>query len=197
MSILTLAATLLLLGPINLETGRFTITQDGKKIGTEQFTISTGRDGGYVAEAKTQLMGDPQQLSSRLELDRKLKPVSYEYNHGKGTIRVKFGEPTSEYETETDGKKSSMDFRFPESGFILDNNFFSHYVMLLYKVSETGGDFPILVPQDMRLGVATIKAKGSNVYELHIGEVMMEATTDKTGKLIRLAVPSAKVVVER
>jgi hypothetical protein len=194
---LTLAATLLLLGPINLETGRFTITQDGKKIGSEQFTISAGRDGGYVAEAKTQLTGDPQQLSSRLELDRKLKPVSYEYTNGKGTIRVKFGEPTSEYETETDGKKSSMDFRFPESGFILDNNFFSHYVMLLYKVTETGGDFPILVPQDMQLGVATVKPKGNNVFELHIDQVVMEATTDKTGKLIRLAVPSAKVVVER
>jgi hypothetical protein len=194
---LTLAATLLLLGPINLETGRFTITQDGKKIGSEQFTISAGRDGGYVAEAKTQLTGDPQQLSSRLELDRKLKPVSYEYTNGKGTIRVKFGEPTSEYETETDGKKSSMDFRFPEFGFILDNNFFSHYVMLLYKVTETGGDFPILVPQDMQLGVATVKPKGNNVFELHIDQVVMEATTDKTGKLIRLAVPSAKVVVER
>jgi hypothetical protein len=197
MSILTLAATLLLLGPVNLESGRFTITQDGKKIGSEQFTISAGHDGGYVAEAKTQLTGDPLQLSSRLELDQKLNPVSYEYTHGKGTIRVKFGAPTSDYETETDGKKSSMEFRFPESGFILDNNFFSHYVMLLYKVSEAGGTMPILVPQDMQLGVATIKSKGSNVYELHMGEVVIEATTDKSGKLIRLAVPSAKVVVER
>jgi hypothetical protein len=197
MNLFTLAATLLLLGPVTLESGRFTITQDGKKVGSEQFTISAGRDGGYVAEAKTQLTGDPIAQSSRLELDRKLNPISYEYTHGKGTIHVKFGEPTSDYETETDGKKSSMEFRFPESGFILDNNFFSHYVMLLYKISESGGTMPILVPQDMRLGVATIKSKGSNVYELNMGEVVMEATTDKSGRLIRLTVPDAKVVVER
>jgi hypothetical protein len=49
----------------------------------------------------------------------------------------------------------------------------------------------------MQLGVATVKPKGNNVFELHIDQVVMEATTDKTGKLIRLAVPSAKVVVER
>jgi hypothetical protein len=197
MNILSLAATLLLLGPVTLESGRFSIMQDGKKIGSEQFTISAGRDGGYVAEAKTQLSGDPVQLSSRLEVDKKLNPISYEYTHGKGTIRVKFGDPTSEYETDNDGKKSSMDFRFPNTGFILDNNFFSHYVMLLYKVSEAGGPVPILVPQDMRFGTATVKAKGANVFELDMGEIVMEATTDKTGKLIRLSVPSAKVVVER
>ena len=38
MSILTLAATLRLLGPVTLESGKFTVTQDGKKVGTEQFT---------------------------------------------------------------------------------------------------------------------------------------------------------------
>jgi|SRR6185295_2313686 len=197
MSILTLAATLLLLGPVTLESGKFTITQNGKKIGSEEFTISSRRAGGYIAEAKTQLTGDPSVLSSRMELDDKLNVISYEYSHGKGVIHVKVDQPTSEYETATDGKSASIQFRFPENGFILDNNFFSHYLMLLYKIGNSGAMVPVFVPQDMQLGIATVKLKGSNVYELEMSDVSMEATTDKNGKLIKLTVPSAKVVVER
>jgi hypothetical protein len=197
MSILTLAATLLFLGPVTLESGKFTVTQDGKKIGTEQFTISARRGGGYVAEAKIQLPGDSSTQSSRMELDEKLNPISYEYTRGKGAIRVKILQPTSEYETESDGKKSSITLKFPENAAIVDNNFFSHYLLLLYKVGDAGGQLPIFVPQDIQLGLAIVKAKGNNVFELNIGYVTMEATTDKSGKLIRLTVPEAKVVVER
>lgn len=197
MSILALFATLLLINPVTLESGKFTIIQDGKKIGTEQFTVAARKGGGFVSEAKTQLDGDPSTLSSKMELDELLNPISYEYSHGKGTIRVKIGQPTSEYETDADGRKSSTDFRFPEGGFIADNNFFSHYLLLLYKVGATGASLPVFVPQDMQIGLASIKPLGSNVFELNIGSVTMEATTDKAGKLIRLAVPSAKVVVER
>jgi len=197
MSILTLAATLLLLGPVTLESGKFTITQDGKKVGTEQFTISARRGGGYVAEAKTQLSGDSTVQTSRMELDEKLTPISYEYTRGKGVIRVKIEQPTSDYETEAEGKKSVIEFRFPENAFIVDNNFFSHYLLLLYRIGEAGGELPVFVPQDIQLGIAIVKARGNNVYELNIGYVTMEATTDKSGKLIKLAVPEAKVVVER
>ena len=89
MSILTLAATFMLLGPVTLESGRFTITQDGKKIGSEQFTISARPEGGYIAEAKIQLSGESTVQSSRMELDEKLKPISYEYTRGKGAIRLR------------------------------------------------------------------------------------------------------------
>ncbi len=197
MSILTLAATLMLLGPVTLESGKFTITQDGKKVGSEQFTISARRGGGYIAEAKVQLVGDPSIQSSRMELDENLKPISYEYLRGKGAIRVKIGRPTSDYETESEGKKSSIDIKFPDNAAIVDNNFFSHYLLLLYKVGEAGGELPIFVPQDIQLGLAIVNAKGNNVYELNIGYITMEATTDKSGKLIKLTAPGSKVVVER
>ena len=62
---------------------------------------------------------------------------------------------------------------------------------------ETGGKLPLFVPQDLQLGIVTVKPTGNNVYELDMGYVTMEATTDKAGKLIKLVVPSAKVVVER
>jgi len=197
MTILTLAATLLLLVPVTLESGKFTVTQDGKKVGTEQFTISARRGGGYIAEAKVQLVGDSAVQSSRMELDEKLTPISYEYTRGKGAIRVKIAAPNLEYETESEGKKSTINLKFPENAAIVDNNFFSHYLLLLYKIGEAGGELPIFVPQDIQIGLAIVKAKGNNVYELNIGYVTMEATTDKNGKLIKLTAPEAKVVVER
>lgn len=197
MSILTLAATLMLLGPVTLETGKFTITQDGKRVGTEQFTISARRGGGYIAEAKIQLVGESSMQSSRMELDEKLKPISYEYTRGKGAIRVRIAQPITEYETESDGKKSTIELKLPENTAIVDNNFFSHYLLLLYKVGEAGGELPIFVPQDITPGLAIVKPKGSNVYELNIGYVTMEATTDKSGKLIKLTSAASKVVVER
>jgi len=192
-----MAATLLLLGPVTLESGKFTVTQDGKKVGTEQFTISARRGGGYIAEAKIQLAGDSSVQSSRMELDEKLVPISYEYTRGKGAIRLKITPPNMAYETESEGKKSTIDLKFPENMAVVDNNFFSHYLLLLYKIGDAGGELPIFVPQDIQIGLAIVKAKGNNAYELNIGYVTMEATTDKNGKLIRLTVPEAKVVVER
>jgi len=197
MNLLSIAATILLIGPIPIETGKFTIIQDGKKIGSEQFSISNRTGGGYIVESKTQLSGDPSTLTSKLEVDAELNPVSYEYSHGKGQIHVNVDPPISQYESINNGAKSSMEFRFPEHGMILDNNFFAHFVLLLYKSGEAEGTIPIFVPQDFRAGAATVKQEKENVFTLEIGDIRMEATTDKTGKLIRLTVPESKVVIER
>src|SRR5437763_2994463 len=100
MSILTMVASLLLLGPVSLESGKFTITQSGKKIGSKEFTLSARHGGGYVMEAKTQLSGGTSgALSSRMELDERLNPIAYQYSDNKGSIRVKVDQPASEYET--------------------------------------------------------------------------------------------------
>jgi hypothetical protein len=189
-------AALLLLAPVTLESGRFTITQNGRRVGTEEFTISA-RGSGYFAEARTQLSGANGTLTSRMELDAKLNPTSYEYSRGSTSIRVKIEQPVSELITVNEGKESSLDFRFPAGAFIVDNNFFHHYLLLLYRVGEAGGSLPVFVPQDIRQGEATIRAKGNRSFELIMGDVRLEATTDATGRLLRLAVPEAGVVIER
>ena len=191
-----LFALLLLVAPVKTEIGRFTITQDGRPIGTEEFSITAIR-GGYRAEGTTQLSGDPTPIKSRMELDEQLNLLSYEYTRGTGTIRVKIESPVSEYETVADGQASSIDFRFPSGGFIVDNNFFHHYVLLLYKVGASGNSLSVFVPQDMQMGLATVRPKGNRTFELEIGSIKAEATTDADGRMLRLTVPDAKVVVER
>jgi hypothetical protein len=192
-SILTV---LLLLAPITPETARFTIRQDGKTIGTEEFTIRA-RDKGWVAEGKTQLAGDPSPLTCRMELDENLNPLSYEYTRGPGTIRIKIGNPTSEVTIGARGSESSTNFRFSEGASIVDNNFFHHYLLLLYKVKGADQTFPLFVPQDMQAGQARVRSTGTRTYALEVGDVKLEATVDNAGRLTRLAVPAAKVVVER
>lgn len=193
-SILTV---LLLLAPVVPESARFTIRQNGQPIGSEEFSIRP-RDKGFLAEARTQLAGDPTPLTSRMELDENLVPTSYEYSRGTGTIRVRVDSKSSELTVIESGEASSTDFRYPTGASIIDNNFFHHYLLLLYRVKGTRDQtFPIFVPQDMKVGQAKVHATSSTTFGLEMGDVKLEATVDPNGRLLRLAVPAANVVVER
>lgn len=124
----------LLFIPIKAETGRFTIYQDGKKIGTEAFSIMpTAR--GYIAEGRTRISSGPQtaDLKSRMELNEALSPTSYEYQSQGNIIRLKVADPVSELQYIVDGKTETQDVRFSVEGVIIDNNFFHHYALLLYR----------------------------------------------------------------
>jgi hypothetical protein len=185
---------LLLLAPVKLEHGRFIITKDGKRVGTDEFSV-TRRGSGYLVEGKTTI-GDVVK-SSRMELDASLVATSYEASSQAGSIRVKITPPVSELQSIVNGETSSADFRFPEGGAILDNDFFHHYLILLYRVQEGQKSFSVFVPQDLRVGTATVRSIGPHTYDLQVGEVRLEATTDADGSMTRLTVPSANVVVQR
>jgi hypothetical protein len=132
-----------------------------------------------------------------MELSDKLIPVSYEVSSVEGKIRVNVTSPISEIQTIVRGDTSSADFRFPDGGAILDNNFFDHYLILMYRVQTGQTNFSVFVPQDRRVGMATVRSAGQRAYDLEVGDVHMQASVDADGSLIRLTVPSAKVVVER
>ncbi len=189
-----LLSLLLLLAPIKAEQGRFNIVKDGRKIGTEEFAI-TLRGSHYVVEGKATIADVD--ISSKMELDEKLVPVSYEVSNREGKIRVNVTPPLSELQTVVGGQTSSADFRFPEGGVILDNNLFHHYLILLYRVQSGQTTFGVFVPQDMRIGSAMVRSIGPRTYDLEIGDVKMQATTDADGRLTKLTVPAANVVVER
>jgi len=189
-------SALLLLAPVVPESGRFTIRQNGQTVGTEEFSIRA-QNKGFVAEGRTRLNGDPETLVSRMELDENLNPISYEYSHGKGTIRIRVQAESSDLNVVENGETSSTSFRFPKGGSIVDNNFFHHYLILLYRVKGPTELLPIFVPQDMQVGSAKVSAKPGRMYELEVGDVTLQATVDEAGKMLRLAVPKANVVVER
>jgi hypothetical protein len=49
----------------------------------------------------------------------------------------------------------------------------------------------------MRVGSAAVRNTGPLVYDLEIGDVKMQATTNADGALTKLTVPAANVVIER
>jgi hypothetical protein len=185
---------LLLLAPIKIEHGRFNIVKDGRKLGTDEFTIVM-RGSNYLIDGKATI-GDVT-LSSKMELDSKLQIVAYEVSNQQGRIRIKVASPLSEIETLAGGETSTTDFRFPENGVILDNNFFHQYLVLLYRAQMGQTTIPVFVPQDMSVGSAVIRNTGPRTYDLEVGDVKMQATTAPDGSLIKLVVPGANVVVER
>jgi hypothetical protein len=189
-----LISFLLLLAPIKVEQGKFNIIKDGKRVGTEEFAV-TMNGTHYVIDGKA-TFGEIK-ITSRLEVNEKLIPVSYEVSNVEGKLKVTVATPLSELQTIVGKETSSADFRFPDGGVILDNNLFHHYLILLYRAHAGQTSFPVFVPQDMSVGSATIRNAGVRTYELEVGDVKMQATTDAEGRLTKLTVPAAGVVVER
>ena len=114
-----LFSLLLLVAPVKLEHGQFTILKDGKKIGTEDFSIAK-RGTGYLVEGKSTI--GERTVSSQMELDDKLAVVSYRVSTAEGSISVKITPPVSELQSIVNGETSSADFRFPNGGVILDSS---------------------------------------------------------------------------
>src|SRR5262245_44650572 len=121
-----LSLLLLLAPPIKVENGRFNIVKDGKRIGSDELSVAM-RGSHYVIDGRL-TMGDFT-ITSKMELDEKLNPISYEVSNPEGKIQVNVQSPISELQTVVGGQKASADFRFPEGGVILDNNFFHHYLV--------------------------------------------------------------------
>jgi hypothetical protein len=67
----------------------------------------------------------------------------------------------------------------------------------MYRVQAGQNSFSVFVPQDMRVGTATVRNVAPRTYDLGVGEVKLQATTDADGTLTKLVVPSANVVVQR
>ena len=167
---MNLLLSLLLLvapAPVKTEHGRFSITKDGKAIGTDEFDVSR-RGSNYVFEGKT-IIGDIT-IASRLEVTEKLVPVSYEATSTGGTTRVTVGSPTSELQTVVNGETSSADFRFPDGGVILDNDLFDHYLILMYRVQTGQTNFPVFVPQNRRIRSATVQSTGNRAMTSKLGK---------------------------
>jgi hypothetical protein len=195
-----LLSLLLIVSPaVKTESARFNVLQDGKRIGSEEFSIAA-RGSGYIAEGRTRISSGGQSLDlrSRMDLDAQLRPTYYEVESKGNLIRLRIAQPVSELEVSVQGKAEPVDVRFPADGAILDDNFFHHYLILVYRAALTATtSVPTMVPQQRTLGNVNIRAGANNTYEIETSNLRITATADADGRLIRLVVPDAKVVVER
>ena len=187
-----------LLLPVQVESARFTVSVDGARIGTEDFTISKRGDG-FLAEGRIRLEVDGETVDarSRMELDAALNPISYEYRSADRTIQVTVGELLTEVEYTLEGQRTPYDIRFPDGGMIIDDNFFHHYLLLLYRQNLGRESVPVFVPQQMTLGTIDVRELEERTYELDSNNLKLRATLDENGRMLRLVLVDSNVVVER
>lgn len=200
MSMLPLILALLM--PVQLESGRFTVSVDGSRIGTEDFTISKRGDG-FLARGRIryEINGETVDAESRMELDADLNPVSYEYRSADRVIQVIVGELLTEVEYTLEGQRTPYDIRFPDGGMIIDDNFFHHYLLLMYRENLGRAGVPVFVPQQMTLGTVDIREVEEELeertFELDSNNLRLRATLDENGRMLRLVLVDSNVVVER
>ena len=177
------------------ESGTFRVTLNGSRLGSESFAIVPSANG-YTATGRTEIQMNGQRVvaESRMTLDAQFRPLSYEYESEGRTIRLTVGNPVSEVAI---SGQENLDIRFPPGGAVVDDNFFHHYVLLLHRLGREGGTIPVLVPQQLTLGNMTVERSGDRQYRIETENLVMEATVDTAGRLVRLRVPDAGVVVER
>ena len=152
-----------------------------------------------MARGRTRLEVDGQAIDvqSRMELDADLHPISYEYRSAERVVQIEITDLFTEVKIIADGQTTPYDIQFPSDGVIIDDNFFHHYLLLLYRVGDLGGTVPVFVPQQMTLGGLQVRPAGDRTFELESQNLHLRATTDDDGRLMRLELLDSDVVVER
>ncbi len=184
--------------PLQVESASFTVSVEGERVGTEEFSV-VRNGGGFLATGHTRLEvnGQSVDVRSRMELDDNFNPIAYEYRSGDQVLSVDIAGQVAEIEYTVGGQRTPYDVRFPLGGMIVDDNFFHHYMLVLYRLRGVGGTVPIFVPQQMTLGPLDVIRVGERAYELRSENLQLRATTDEEGRLLRLSLVDSNIVVER
>jgi hypothetical protein len=193
-----ISLVLLAVLPLQVESSRFTVSIEGERVGTEEFSV-VRIEGGFLATGHTRLEvnGQSVDVRSRMELDASFNPVAYEYRSGDQVLSVEILGQAAEIEYTVGGQRTPYDVRFPSGGMIIDDNFSHHYMLVLYRLGEAGGTVPVFVPQQMTLGALDVARVSEGNYELRSESIQLRATTDEEGRLLRLTLAESNVVVER
>lgn len=192
------------------ERGVFHIHSNGRQIGVERFEIAPTPQGvRAIAELQISLEGVGRLTeTATLVLRRGVEPVSYERiqkSPKRGSAVVSFGteKATAHYKT-TEGGTQDMDYYVPKNVLVLDTNFFHHYTFLVrqYDFLKGGAQhMDVLVPQETAPGLIRVEYVGADgalrKLVARTDELEIEIWADDAGRVMKLAVPAAKVEVTR
>ena len=149
-----------------VDSGSFGIFVKGARVATETFSIQQQADSSVVKAQVKQMAGsDPVSQKSDLEMTASGALIRYEWSQSSGgSLTVA---PNNEFllekiSTASSSKPTEKPFLMPASSPILDNNFFVHREVLIWrylaaackpeggslKCQQDPGDFGVLVPQD-------------------------------------------------
>jgi hypothetical protein len=195
--------------------GKLNILLDGKSVGREEFEI-TASGGGWIAKGTTRInppQGASSTVTGTLTLQPDGAPISYEWtsqaekNNG---AHILFANGVAKITLQMQGAHAfEQDLSFGSPFIIvLDNNLYHQYAVLarVYDWSRRGAQsYSVLVPQELLPGTVTVdsvgavSADGKSYEGLKVSTADLEVILylDTNHRLMRLEVPSAKVVVVR
>jgi hypothetical protein len=149
-----------------VDSGSFGIFVKGARVATETFSIQQQTGSSVIKSQLKQTVGaDPISQKSDLEMTPAGELIRYEWSQSSGGSLSVF--PNNEFllekiSTASSSKPAEKPFLMPSSSAILDNNFFVHREVLIWrylaaackpegghmKCQQDPGDFGVLVPQD-------------------------------------------------
>lgn len=193
--------------------GSFSITVNGHKVGKEEFEIAS--DGAnWIARGTTEIQSEKgaTHVTGTLVLRPDGTPVHYEWSTQgpkKASAKVDFNGPTATSELHVGAARPfTQQFTFPSSRVaVLDNNLYDQYAVLahLYDWNKKGSQtLPVLVPQELTPGTATVDSLGKQEVDGKKLEELRVTTEDNDidlyldgSRLVRITVPSAKAEIVR
>jgi hypothetical protein len=196
--------------------GKFRILQQGNEAGSEEFDLEPAGNA-WVLQDQTviRVAGSPEmRTTGELHIAADGTPQRYTWSaegSKKASGVVDFQSGTAKTSITIPGGKQPIqqDFKFTSPRIaILDNNLYGQYAILarIYDWQASGKQtFPVLIPQDATPGSIDVEANGPQTMEgahlegllVHTTDLKIQLYFDAKLRLVRLEVPSAKVVIVR
>lgn len=212
-----------------IDSGAFGVFVKGQRVATETFDIQQQNSDSSIKSQLKQLVGsDPVSQKSDLQITSNGQIIRYDWSQSSGgslTVLPKDEFLTEKIVTPTSSKAAEQPFLMPNTSVILDNNFFIHREVLIWrylaancspekgsmKCKQEPGEFGVLIPQDRSsaririslVGPEKITWRGAerNLMRLNLkGENFEWALwVDDTDhfKLMRVAIPADNTEVVR
>jgi hypothetical protein len=212
-----------------VDSGSFGIFVKGARVATETFSIQQQTSSSIIKSQLKQTAGaDPISQKSDLEMTAAGELIRYEWSQSSGGSLSVF--PNNEFllekiSTASSSKPAEKPFLMPSSSAILDNNFFVHREVLIWrylaaackpeagamKCQQDPGDFGVLVPQDSTsmhvrmelVGKEKIQVRGSDRELMRLNlkgddfDWALWVDEQDHFKLIRVAIPADNTEVVR
>jgi hypothetical protein len=193
--------------------GKLKILVSGQQVGSEEYEISASGDS-WVARGNTQIKSadGSTRISGTLSLHADGTPARYEWSTQgakKASAVVGFEGMTVTSELQMENARpfrQTFTFASPRIA-VLDNNLYHQYAVLarMYDWNKKGAQtFPVLVPQELTPGSATVESLGKQDFGGGIAEELRVKTEDNEidvfvdgPRLLRIVVPSANAEIVR
>jgi len=172
-------------GPQTVDSGSFGIFVKGQRVATETFTVQQQASSSVIKAQLTETTGsDPVTQKSDLEMTPKGEIIRYQWSQSSGGSLTVL--PNNEFllekiMTSSSSKPAEQPFLMPNTSAILDNNFFIHREVLVWrylagsckpeggsmKCQQDPGDFGVLIPQDRNSMHVRVELVGKEKVSVH------------------------------